>query len=69
MGDNENKRASGALPDEALDAVAGGGFKEDRIKFLEENCWCCCHFRNDCPCDSLFDYWKKNGFTPCPDKV
>ena len=59
---------NGELTDEELDQVAGGGFKEDRIKFLEENCWCCCHFRNDCHCD-MFEHVKNYGFTPCPDKA
>lgn len=65
---NENKKGNEALPDEALDQVAGGGLKEDRVKFLKENCWCCCHFRNDCPCN-LLERVKKYGFTPCPDKA
>ena len=79
MDDNEDRKIPPAeladeassgeeLTDEELEAVAGGGLKEDRVKFLKENCWCCCHFRNDCHCN-LLDRVKKYGFTPCPDKA
>ena len=69
MNNNENKKSGEALNDDALDKVTGGGYKEDLVRFLEENCRCCCHFSKGCPYDGPYYYAKEYGFTPCPDKA
>ena len=67
MGDNENKRASGALPDEALDKVAGGKVSQDFFK--ERYCQGCRHVDVDCPYGTQMDaVIAMGGASQCPSK-
>ncbi len=68
MENNENKKGSEALPDDALDKVAGGRYTSWEV-FKENNCDVCCHFYDGCPYGAPTGGFLKLGNTSCPDKA